>query len=275
MKIALVRMAIGDRYYEFYDSFYEVTRENFFPEHEVDIHVFTDYENITPRKNQVVHKVPPGIMCPEPCFRRYEWTLEVIEQGDYDFVFQMDVDNFVDMPPPHELLQDGFSIIHPTTWGAKYGAGFWGGITEFVRRFCMRMKAEADKIFNFEVIPTWAGSEEFLYHCEKLGCKVRCYSWGMTARKIDYPVCLSKWIVQIDKNQVVCRKFQKKFVKFEFFSGPVLINERMRVILCFEKRSHNHYGRYEEIEPGKLKITWQEERYGVSYLNLNATKDNN
>jgi hypothetical protein len=276
MKIALIRVATGEKYWSFYDHFYEITRENFFPEHELHTHVFTDCDRVTPRKNQIVHKVSSDIRWPEPCFRRYEWTLEAMESDDYDYVYMMDVDNFVDVRPPEALIQEPFCIVSPTEWRVLYGGGFWGGLTEFVRRFCLKMKADIDEIFNFNRLPSDANDEEFLYHCEELGCKVKKFHWSVIHRDLKWSPCSQKWMIQVGKDMLVDRKFQhKEDCDFGFFKGPVLINERMRVVLCFEKRSFNHYGRYEEIEPGKLKITWQEEQYGVSYLDLNATKDNN
>lgn len=277
MKIALIRVATGEKYWSFYDLFYEITRENFFPEHELYTHVFTDCDRVTPRKNQIVHKVSSDIRWPEPCFRRYEWTLEAMKSDDYDYVYMMDVDNFVDVRPPEALIQEAFCVVSPTGWCVEYGGGFWGGAAEFVRRFCLKMKADIDRIFHFDRLPKGTNDEEFMYHCEELGCQLKKFPWPEMHRCLGDPPCSRKWMVQVGKDMVVDRKFQqRKDYDFGFFKGPVLINERMKVVLCFEKSMFNHYGRYEELQPGLYEITWQQEEYGVSWLDLrNARKDNN
>jgi hypothetical protein len=267
MKIALVQLALGEFYYQSWDSFHSLTKQNFLPNHDVTIHLFTDAEKVAVRKGVELHKISSR-KWPEPTFLKYSCVLQAIKDNDYDYVYYLDSDNVCEAPVPEALAKDDFSIISPTSWGAKYAGAFFGGKTKFVTKFCKLVQKEVDKIFRGEKFPDRENDEELMCKCEVLGCNVTTYPlndvfcWYIHGN--DHS---NFWISQAEKDFVKSHGYDM-YVDFGFLKGEALINENLKLICVLDYKSYSTYGRLEQIAPKRYRIAWQDPSYGISYLDM-------
>ena len=118
-KVALCVIATND-YIEFVIGLYASMQKYFLLGHEVDMHVFTNHDIISP-PNVYFHKVEHHPW-PAMTLNRYSIILSA-NLSDYDYVYYIDADSRFVAPVGDEILKDMVVVEHPGY--AVKGGGAW------------------------------------------------------------------------------------------------------------------------------------------------------
>lgn len=267
-KIALVQIAIGEAYYDFFEKFYPLNKRNFLPNKDVDVHLFTDYSRyVRSREKVFVHEVKSW-RWPHINFLKYLYCLEILERGGYDYIFYLDTDNVFESPVPINLLDNDFSLLRVHCWESKYAGAFWGGKAGAVKIFCEALKKDILPIMNGDRFPEKENDEALIQKIDHLSIKAHEYnfeevfSWGLHGRRFS-----PQWISQVEKDFEECHQYGE-YRKFSRLEGRCIIDLDTKLVSVFDWKSYSHYGRLKHIGDNKWEIRWKDEKFGRDIIEL-------
>lgn len=269
-KVAVVQIALGEQYYDFWQQSINRNKRHFLPDEDVDFFLFTDYKKHTKGTKNVFVKEVEGEKWPFINYLKYLYVLEVLEKfQDYDYIFYLDSDNVIESPIPKEVLEKEFVMLRVTSWDVKYAGAFFGGETSKVKLFCEHIKPEIEKIFNAEIFPARENDEALLEKIEELPINVFLYnfdsvfSWYIHGNKFS-----EKWISQYEKDFVKSHNYNT-YYKFARLEGNCIFDLKRKLVSVLDWKSYSHYGRLIHIEGNKYLIKWENSDFGKDEIVLN------
>lgn len=175
MKIAVLNVATGG-YIDLSKRLFESIESNFLVDHQVDIFLFTDSDeqfadNI--KKYNIKRRGFPG----DTLLRYHYFLLAEKELLQYDFLFYLDADLYIEKPIGEEIISDIVAVHHPGFFGKTNGTferrqistafvdssinspyfcgGVQGGRTEHYLAACRQIKNNINVDMSKGVMAVW------------------------------------------------------------------------------------------------------------------------
>lgn len=274
-KIAVVQIALGEQYYDFWQQSINRNKRHFFLNENVDFFLFTNYKKFAKSIDSVFVEEVEEEKWPFINYLKYLYLLKVLEkfQG-YDYIFYLDSDNVIESPVPKEILEKELVMLRVTSWGAKYAGCFFGGEISKVKLFCEYIKPEIEKIFNAESFPARENDESLLEKVDDLPINVFLYnfdsvfSWFIHGNKFS-----EKWISQYEKDFVKSHNYNT-YWKFRKLEGNCIFDLKRKLVSVFDWKSYSHYGRLIYMKDNEYLIRWENPSFGEDKIYLkNENRD--
>lgn len=268
-KIAIVQIALGEQYYDFWQQSINLNKKHFFPNEDVDFYLFTDYRKYRKGIKKTCVKEVEGEKWPFINYLKYLYILDVLNEFQgYDYIFYLDSDNVCEVPVPEEILEKEFVMLRVTSWGVKYAGAFFGGKTDQVKLFCESIKPEIEKIFEAKAFPARENDEALLEKIDRLPINVFLYhfdsifSWYIHGNRFS-----EKWISQYEKDFVKSHNYNI-YCEFSKLKGHCIFDIKRKLVSVLDWKSYSHYGRLIHLQNNKFLIKWENEDFGEDEIDI-------
>lgn len=282
IKIAVVQLAIGENYLNFFNQSIEDNRKNIsYSNYEAKFALFTD-QPLKDKSPDFLYKIK-GDSWPFTTLKKSYYINVFIEdmerQGEsFDYVFYLDVDNIIIKKKNHVFLKEFF--LFTSDWTSYYAGCFYGGKTENMRKLSKKMTEEIWHGDIENTLPPPKDDDEFfLSLADGLGfpiekkhlqdCYVLVYKKGE-----EY----DGWMAQIEKDSMKCHGLTEKiyFEKEGKFGMCSVDLERMAFVVGLYA-SETKFGLLKKSKLGEniFEILWSEKWdniRGENFLDLENKK---
>lgn len=270
MKIALVQIALGEKYYSFWERSFFSNKKHFLPNEDVDFFLFTDYKKFSRSKKNLYIKEVEGEKWPFINYLKYIYILEVLNtfKDTYDYIFYLDSDNVFESNVPQDILDKNFVLLRVTSWDVKYAGAFFGGKSKCVEQFCKSISPKIQSIFDGEEFPARENDEALLETIDNAPFIFSTYDFDSVFSWFPHNNEFSeKWISQYDKDFVESHNYNE-YKKFNKLEGHCIFDLKRKLVSVLDWKSYSHYGRLIHLQDNKFLIKWENKDFGEDKIEL-------